>query len=46
MTNYEPAQLDEETVSKLRDFEQRMSEAAGEPVILIAYSDQKEPASQ
>ncbi|GIP25580.1 hypothetical protein J23TS9_07100 [Paenibacillus sp. J23TS9] len=39
--NYEPAQLDEETVFKLREFEQQMSEAAGETVVLIAYTDQE-----
>lgn len=41
--NYEPAKLDEETVAKLREFEQQMSEAAGEPVVLIAYTDRESP---
>ncbi|WP_272914991.1 hypothetical protein [Paenibacillus dendrobii] len=41
--NYEPAKLDEKTVTKLREFEEQMSEAAGEPVVLIAYTDQEEP---
>lgn len=40
--NYEPAQLDEEALSKLREFEQQMSSAAGEPVVLIAYTDQED----
>ncbi|WP_280521192.1 hypothetical protein [Paenibacillus mangrovi] len=39
--NYEPAKLDDETVSKLREFEEQISESAGETVILIAYTDQE-----
>ncbi|WP_339324313.1 hypothetical protein [Paenibacillus sp. FSL W8-0194] len=44
--HYEPAPLDEETISKLREYERQISREAGYPVVLIAYADQDQPASQ
>lgn len=38
--NYEPAPLDEEAISKLREYERLLSQTAGYPVVLIAYADQ------
>lgn len=46
MNHYEPAPLDEETISKLREYERQISREAGYPVILVAYADQDQPASQ
>ncbi|WP_265589728.1 hypothetical protein [Paenibacillus donghaensis] len=40
--NYEPAELDDEALSKLREYEQQLSQAAGLPVVLVAYSDDPE----
>ncbi|MDR9853813.1 hypothetical protein RJP21_09385 [Paenibacillus sp. VCA1] len=44
--NYEPAPLDEEAVLQLREYERQLSQAAGYPVILIAYADQEQPPAK
>lgn len=36
---YEPAPLREGQISKLREYEQQLSQLTGSPVILIAYSE-------
>lgn len=36
---YEPAPLQENQISKLREYEHQLSQEAGAPVILIAYSE-------
>ncbi|MBB3127655.1 hypothetical protein FHS19_002309 [Paenibacillus rhizosphaerae] len=42
MINYEPAPLQEGQISKLREYEQQLSQLTGSPVILIAYSEKDE----
>ncbi|MBJ9988491.1 hypothetical protein P4H83_16530 [Paenibacillus favisporus] len=36
---YEPAPLREGQISKLREYEQQLTQLTGSPVILIAYSE-------
>ncbi|MDR0270303.1 hypothetical protein [Paenibacillus sp.] len=44
--NYEPAALDEESLSKIHEYEQYLSHEAGYPVILVAFSDSDQAPSQ
>lgn len=38
---FKPAPLEEGQISKLREYEQQLSQEAGAPIILIAYSEKE-----
>ncbi|GAB6990312.1 hypothetical protein [Paenibacillus pini] len=40
--SYEPAELQEDQLTMVREYEERLSQSTGNPVILIAYSEQQD----